>query len=879
MTVCKVQASPSRMYSRKIFCYAYTPCHYSNTRRCEDTGRRPTQGGICSSYKVHPVAAPTEGYRYPSISSQTWIEDAVEARFCTIASASRNRLAAGRIQFCCVSIGAVASVYSAKNWWRWKNALGNSFALNCEDPVKRGLMALTAKMKLESAVCMDKHDSLRVEGSADLCQGVANAKTDATVTDSSVSGSTEAVKSEEKKSVRLTPAEYFFRSRQRHMKLVDICQSNDGKFELNDLKLSVSSVDNLVEKFREKMKIEADREATEKTEGERCEVPKERNKLPESNEKTCILLPRGPIAVKMGRSVAPSPYSLPEGVRLSKDRNIHQFYPTDYAHQHSQYQCYSLAKSNNFSYVNSDYCLNESDLYPNAYASYAYRSNGNDFVESVPHRFVAAEKSCAYVGNFTDERYLQENAKELVPQQTVDWNEFTMGGALLWQQQFSKSDEQESPFSDSNPSSNHSISTTGESLDLRQTKPLLDSPNSELADSDRENELPDGLCDFILKYSRKYQSQSLGFGREPFPQIARDCKAFVDHSSPLSANSCGDSSPGAPVNTQTASVCASTTSAAEERKVRHPSSGLHQQRQNEPKAKAATQVTACSKNSGTSARQLLRKSIDGKSLENAWAWAIKCELTHPGLLYETDHDGDSMLHIAVWQKNISYIYALTEVMLKTRGKSRPKPFDLLNKWNETPLYFAVVKKMTDVVRYFVEYGAKANVQSKNTGNDSVLHYAASNGLTEILKVLCSGLDVDLNQRNDSGMTPLHSAVKSHAVADEQAQTAPDNLSVVKLLLNSNVDPVCQDSKGKTIIHYCVEKMDVELLQLVFENVDKEVISRLIDAKTVDGMSALELLESTSCRQFSHLSRFGNEQMVKEKLVRMLSQSAAAKSAS
>ncbi|CDW55728.1 Ank 2 domain containing protein [Trichuris trichiura] len=732
---------------------------------------------------------------------------------------------------------------------------------------------------------MDKRDS---------SNGVTKEKVE-----SSVCPTPEMTKSEAKKSVRLTPAEYFLRSRQRHMKLVDICQSNDGgKVELSDLRLSLSDVDNLVEKFKEKVKIEADREAAKKDEAKLCEVPKEKDKLPERNEKTGILLPRGPISVRMGRSVAPSPYSFPEGMRSSKDRYTDQFYPTECVSQNNQYRYYCSPKFSNSNYVNSQPCLDEADLHENSYASYLYSLNSNCFAEPIP--YLVRPDGKQYMGNFEDGQYLQQDLiqqKKMIPQQMIDWTALAVDRAE-WQQQLLKTDDQHSPLSDSTPSSNHSICTTAENLlDFRQTKPPpLDSPNSEQANSDRENELPDGLCDFILKYSRKYQSQSLGVGKESFPpQVVNECKAFAEHSSPLSAKSFGDSSPAAPVNTQTANVCTSVVSSADEQKVEQSPIGHHQRDQHDPKSKtSAGDKLACSKDSAsTNARQLLRESIDGKSLENAWAWAIKCELTQPGLLYETDHDGDSMLHIAVWQKNRAYIYALTEVMLKTRSKSRPKPFDLLNKWNESPFYFAVVKKLTDIVRYFMEYGAKANVKSKNMGNDSLLHYAASNGLTAIAEILCSNSDIDLNIRNDSGMTPLHLAVKNHGVADEQTQAAPNNISVVKFLLNSNADPFCQvgngqlslqiiqtalkDSKGKTVIHYCVEKMDVDLLELIFENLNKEVIRKLLSTKTLDGLSPLEQLESTIFRQFSHLSKFGNEQLVKEKLLHMLSQSEATKS--
>lgn len=106
------------------------------------------------------------------------------------------------------------------------------------------------------------------------------------------------------------------------------------------------------------------------------------------------------------------------------------------------------------------------------------------------------------------------------------------------------------------------------------------------------------------------------------------------------------------------------------------------------------------------------------------------------MLCHQDPDGDSLLHIVTSHMDLAKIYALVEQMLKADDCSPSKTFDLPNRAQETPLYLAVQRKNPEVVAYLLEAGANPNHQTVPPNSQTPLHYAVSQGMTEIVKV-CS----------------------------------------------------------------------------------------------------------------------------------------------
>ncbi|EJX06124.1 ankyrin repeat protein [gut metagenome] len=78
-----------------------------------------------------------------------------------------------------------------------------------------------------------------------------------------------------------------------------------------------------------------------------------------------------------------------------------------------------------------------------------------------------------------------------------------------------------------------------------------------------------------------------------------------------------------------------------------------------------------------------------------------------------------------------------------------------NRMGETPLMLAVFKNRRDYFDQLLQRGAGVN----NAGGWTALHYAATNGRTEMLKRLLS-LGADVNAQTQAGVTPLHMAART-----------------------------------------------------------------------------------------------------------------------
>ncbi|VDK53691.1 unnamed protein product [Anisakis simplex] len=359
-------------------------------------------------------------------------------------------------------------------------------------------------------------------------------------------------------------------------------------------------------------------------------------------------------------------------------------------------------------------------------------------------------------------------------------------------------------------------------------------------------ELPDALSDFILKYSRRYSVSSSpnlthllknntdingiicandiilmsnninnnnafssspsrkSSGSESFDESSGSTPKHLQRppstdsgcDSPMSAGSAPQHSPAAPRGTTLGPPTPDQFQSQTGVLFHHQS--------------LARKMDSCKR----TAKDKLRSMISDNEMSEAWAWTCKCVQYFPGALCYQDTDRDSLLHIVTLHTDLAKIYALVEQMLKTEFPPTQKPFDMPNRFHETPLFLAVQKRCVAIVEYLLEAGAYPNVQTQRPERDAPLHYAAARGMTEIVETLCANRITDVNLVNGLGLTPLLCAVKNHGVIEEERQTLLDNKPVINALLKCGADPLITDAtNGKTVIHYAVERMDPDLIEV------------------------------------------------------------------
>ncbi|EYC35703.1 hypothetical protein Y032_0997g3340 [Ancylostoma ceylanicum] len=314
------------------------------------------------------------------------------------------------------------------------------------------------------------------------------------------------------------------------------------------------------------------------------------------------------------------------------------------------------------------------------------------------------------------------------------------------------------------------------------------------------SELPDPLVDFILKYSRRYTEETTSEDPMSSPKH-RPPSADSGLDSPMSARSAPHASPEVP----TGGNSGPTTPSFNQTRL-SPSKGLER-----------------------SAKQTLRALIPDSEMDDAWAWTLKCIQFAPGTLTHQDDDRDTLLHIVISHHDLAKIYSLVEQQLKLDNAKELRPFDVPNRYNETPLFLAVQQQLKEVVAYLLEVGADPNVQTVRPEREGALHYAAARGMTDIVEVLCHTRGLRINQLNGRGQTALHCAIANHGVIDEQSQKIVDNRDIIVTLLKAGADPTLVDARsGRTVVHYAIETMDPQIIEVLKNNVEEESWTELVN---------------------------------------------------
>lgn len=126
----------------------------------------------------------------------------------------------------------------------------------------------------------------------------------------------------------------------------------------------------------------------------------------------------------------------------------------------------------------------------------------------------------------------------------------------------------------------------------------------------------------------------------------------------------------------------------------------------------------------------------------------------------------------------------------------------LDKKNRTPLYYATLGDNLELIKWFVDN--KANLGHLDKEGQSILHVAAEKGSLEVLNLLKTSSDFNVDQPDFLGNTPLFSSLKN-----------PNNLNTSWFLLNG-ADVNHKNENECTFLHFLAQYSTPDLAANLLE---------------------------------------------------------------
>ena len=182
---------------------------------------------------------------------------------------------------------------------------------------------------------------------------------------------------------------------------------------------------------------------------------------------------------------------------------------------------------------------------------------------------------------------------------------------------------------------------------------------------------------------------------------------------------------------------------------------------------------------------------------------------------------------------------LFSVMNKIINKESSKEYTLKNLLNlqdldgNTAIHYAAYRGNMDIVKLLIKYGA--DYQKKNNSGLNVMHMAAQGDRPNILIYFKDKYNMDINQKDFNGSTPLHWACH---LGSEKAVT---------FILSWTDDIDIQDTKGKTALYLAVQATRVKIIQKLIrkgadtyirDNTQKNIYDVVADNPTMDNIYRL-----------------------------------------
>lgn len=174
----------------------------------------------------------------------------------------------------------------------------------------------------------------------------------------------------------------------------------------------------------------------------------------------------------------------------------------------------------------------------------------------------------------------------------------------------------------------------------------------------------------------------------------------------------------------------------------------------------------------------------------------------------------------------------------------PRPSEIIDTafHNNTLLHWAARNGWTDVCQLLIEE-YKVSTHSRTSGGRTALHFAASEDNSALCRLLVERYNMDPHIKSESGITTLHTAIYG---GDGWTDTC--ELLVEKY----KVDPHCRDVNGWTALHYVAASVADDKLSVQASRVLVEKYKVNPYCKTIDGLTILHfacLLNKTNLIEY------------------------------
>jgi ankyrin repeat protein len=207
----------------------------------------------------------------------------------------------------------------------------------------------------------------------------------------------------------------------------------------------------------------------------------------------------------------------------------------------------------------------------------------------------------------------------------------------------------------------------------------------------------------------------------------------------------------------------------------------------------------------------------------------------------TDNDGKTLLFTPIKYNYMDILKLLLETNNNVIGVNI---IDMRDKFNMTPLHYAIILKNIDAVKLLIKYNSNPNSYTKDGFNS--LHLAIYSREPQICEIIINNIS-NINSQCDTGETALHIAcnlqlkniveilLKNKAnvnIQDHELGITPvfysvkqNDSEITKLLIEHNINPNIQDYYGNTIINQLIIEDNYELFVSV---ITSEKIKHIIN---------------------------------------------------